>query len=32
MFSTETYVVGSQNNRLYETILLGSQIYVLIGR
>ena len=27
-FSTKTYVVGTQKNRLNETVLLSTQIYV----
>ena len=27
-FSTKTYVVGTQKNRLNETVLLGIQKYV----
>ena len=29
-FSTKTYVVGTQKNRLHETILLSTQTYVLL--
>ena len=30
-FSTETYVVGTQKNRLHETVLLSTQTYVQIA-
>ena len=31
-FSTKTYVMGTQKNRLNETVLLSAQIYVKTDR